>query len=47
MLRRFGSLLWERKAWWITPIVVLAALFVYLVLSAEGSGDSPFVYTIF
>jgi len=44
--------LWEflkvRKAWWITPIIVMLILVaVLLVLGQTGGGASPFVYALF
>jgi hypothetical protein len=41
------SFLWQRKLWWLIPMVVLLVLFgVFMILSAT-SGVAPFIYTIF
>jgi len=38
----------ERKAWWITPIVVLVVLLGALIVLAQGAGAAaPFIYTLF
>jgi len=40
-------MLWERKWWWITPIVILVTLYAVVILTADRTGDSPFVYNLF
>ena len=44
--------LWEflkvRKAWWITPIVVMLILVAVLVILGQTTGSaSPFIYALF
>lgn len=36
----------HNKKWWLTPIIVLLLLMVALVIFG-GSGNAPFIYTIF
>ena len=43
--------LWEfmrvRKVWWLGPIIVLLVLLGLLIIFAEGSALSPFIYALF
>jgi hypothetical protein len=41
------AFLWERKLWWMIPMVVVLVLFGTLMVLAQGSALSPFVYTLF
>lgn len=41
------SFLWQRKLWWLIPMVVLVVLFVVLLVFAQGSAIAPFIYTLF
>lgn len=46
----FGELiafLWAQKLWWIIPMVVVLALFAFLMIFANSTGLAPFVYTLF
>jgi hypothetical protein len=46
----FGELLrflWQRKLWWLIPMVILLMLFALLVVFASTSGIGPFIYTLF
>lgn len=36
-----------RKAWWLTPIVVLLVLVGALIIVGQGSAVSPFIYALF
>jgi hypothetical protein len=39
--------LWQRKLWWLIPMVVVLLLFALLVVFASTSGVGPFMYTLF
>ncbi len=39
--------LWERKLWWMMPMVLTLLLFGLLILFAESSAVAPFIYTLF
>jgi hypothetical protein len=39
--------LWERKLWWMIPMVTVLVLFGALMFLAQGSALSPFIYTLF
>jgi hypothetical protein len=46
----FGELLrflWQRKLWWLIPMVFVLLLFALLVVFASTSGIGPFIYTLF
>jgi hypothetical protein len=38
---------WERKLWWLIPMVAILLLFGLLVIFASASGIGPFIYTLF
>ena len=43
--------LWDflkvRKAWWLTPIIVMLILVGALIIFGQSSSVSPFVYALF
>ena len=39
--------LWEARLWWLVPMIVTLVLFGILIVFAETSAISPFVYTLF
>ena len=46
----FGELLrflWQRKLWWLIPMIVVLTLLALLVVFASTSGVGPFIYTLF
>jgi Family of unknown function (DUF5989) len=45
--RSLGSLIWQLKIWWMVPIGLMVVLFALLLVFADASGDSPFIYTLF
>lgn len=50
---RFGiagelmSFLWQRKMWWLIPMVFVLLLFGGLMVTAQSSALGPFIYTLF
>lgn len=50
---RFGimgellHLLWERKLWWLLPMIALLLILGVLLIFASGSAIAPFIYTLF
>lgn len=50
---RFGLLgqlfqfLWERKLWWLMPMMVVLVLLGLLLLFAQSSAVGPFIYSLF
>jgi len=41
------AFLWERKLWWLMPMVTVLLLFGMLILFAQSSAIAPFIYTLF
>lgn len=41
------SFLRERKAWWLTPIIIMLLLVGVLVVFSQSSALSPFIYALF
>ncbi len=43
--------LWDflrvRKAWWLTPIILLLVLISLLIIFGQSSVISPFIYALF
>ncbi len=39
--------LWERKLWWLIPMVLVLLLFGLLLVFASTSSIAPFIYTLF
>ena len=53
LVGRFGiasellQFFWERKLWWLLPMIVLLVMFGFLILFAQTSAIAPFIYTLF
>jgi hypothetical protein len=41
------SFLWQRKLWWLIPMVAALLVFGILLIFATTSGVAPFIYTLF
>ncbi len=41
------TFLWERKLWWLVPMVLVLLLFGGLLVTAQSSALGPFIYTLF
>jgi hypothetical protein len=39
--------LWERKLWWLIPMVLVLLAFGGLMVTAQSSALGPFIYTLF
>ena len=39
--------LWQRKLWWLVPMIVVLLLFVILIVLGSTAGIGPFIYTLF
>jgi hypothetical protein len=46
-IREFWKFLRARKKYWLTPILVMLALFGALIVLTQGSALAPFIYTLF
>ncbi len=47
IMNELMAFLWERKLWWMMPMVATLLLFGLLILFAESSAVAPFIYTLF
>lgn len=47
IMRDLLGFLWQRKLWWLTPMLVVLLLFGMLLVFAQGSAVAPFIYTLF
>lgn len=51
--QRFGiagelmGFLWQRKLWWLIPMVFVLLVFGGLMVTAQSSALGPFIYTLF
>ena len=43
----FIKFLFERKKYWLIPILIVMTLFSGLIILTQGSVVAPFIYTIF
>ncbi len=41
------QLLWQKKMWWLIPMVSVLLLLGLLLIFASASGVGPFIYTLF
>lgn len=39
--------LWERKLWWLFPMIGILLIFGLLIVFAQNSAIAPFIYTLF
>jgi Family of unknown function (DUF5989) len=47
IMGEFMVFLWERKLWWMIPMVAVLLLFGTVMVLAQGTALSPFIYTLF
>ncbi len=47
ILKELFGFLWENRLWWIIPFVVVVVLFGILIIFAQTSPVSPFIYALF
>ena len=49
-LNIMGELLhffWERKLWWLMPMILTLMLLGLLIVFTQGTAVAPFIYTLF
>ncbi|TMQ31476.1 MAG: hypothetical protein E6K65_01230 [Nitrospirae bacterium] len=39
--------LWQRKLWWLIPLILMLFILVPLILLSQNSVIAPFIYTLF
>jgi hypothetical protein len=47
IVKELLQFLWERRLWWLIPMILVLILFIALLVFAEGSALAPFIYTLF
>lgn len=47
LLGEIGLFLKERKAWWLTPVIITFFLAGLLIIFGQSSVVSPFIYMLF
>ena len=46
-VKQIFGLLWEKKAWWMFPMITVFLLLGLLIVVTQGSALSPFIYALF
>jgi hypothetical protein len=46
-VKQLFSLLWEKKAWWLVPMVSVFLILGLLIVLTSGTALSPFIYALF
>ena len=53
IITRFGIFrellvfLWQRKLWWLMPIIIFLVLIGILLIFTQSSAVAPFIYALF
>ncbi len=47
IIRELLYFFWERKLWWMIPMVTVLVLLGMLIVFTQGSAIAPFIYTLF
>lgn len=47
IIGEFIAFLWERKLWWMMPIMFMFLLLVVVIVLSQQSAIAPFIYTLF
>jgi uncharacterized membrane protein len=45
--RELIQFFWQRKLWWMIPMVSVLLLIGLLIVFTQGSAIAPFIYTLF
>lgn len=46
-IKEYLEFLKVRKKYWLLPLIIVLALFGFLIVLSQGSALAPFIYTIF
>ena len=41
------AFLWQRKMWWMIPMVAVMLFFGLIIVVGSATGVGPFIYTLF
>ena len=47
LIHEFLSYLWENKIWWMAPMIIMLLIVAILIIFAQSTAVSPFVYALF
>jgi len=47
IVRELLQFMWQRKLWWMMPMIIVLMLFALLMIFAQGTAVAPFIYTLF
>lgn len=47
IFRELLVFLWQRKLWWLIPLIIVLVLFGFLLIFTQSSAVAPFIYTLF
>jgi hypothetical protein len=47
VVKELLGFLWQRKLWWLIPMIFVLLLFGLLMVFASASGIGPFIYSLF
>lgn len=46
-IKEYWEFLKVRKKYWLLPLIIVLALFGFLIVLGQGSALAPFIYTVF
>ncbi|HNW91590.1 MAG TPA: DUF5989 family protein [bacterium] len=47
LIKEFIVFLWQRKLWWMAPIIIVLGGLSLLIVFTQGSSLAPFIYAVF
>ncbi|HMU97687.1 MAG TPA: DUF5989 family protein [Chitinophagales bacterium] len=47
LIKDLSQFLWERKQWWLFPLIISLILVALLIVFGGSTAVTPFVYSIF
>ena len=47
IIGNFVEFLWQRKLWWMIPMILIFVLLGLVLVLTQGSVIAPFIYTLF
>lgn len=47
LIKDLWQFIWERKQWWLFPVIFAIILIALLIIFGGSSAVTPFIYSIF
>ena len=47
IIKEFTGFLWERKLWWLIPLMLLILSIGLVLVVSHGTAFAPFIYVLF